>query len=102
MLLTYFCHIPLGSGGGWNQSLSLDCKYDKNLQIIDESYDSDIGKLYSTGCSLAHSWMGGFSCHTSLVPDTKTPDLKWVGYGGFGGGGGGCQGGGGGGGYIGE
>ena len=47
--------------------------------------------------------MGGFSCHPSLFPDAdRLPDLKWVGYGGYGGGGGSCEGGGGGGGFIGE
>ena len=61
-------------------------------------------KLVATGCSYNHSWMGGFSCHPSLLPDTleKLPDFKWIGYGGFGGGGGSCEGGGGGGGFIGE
>ena len=93
----------LGSGGGWNQSLSANCQFEENMALIkmDESYNNS-QLLVATGCSLNHSWMGGFSCHQSLFPDLSLPDYKWVGAGGFGGGGGSCKGGGGGGGFIGK
>ena len=67
---------------------------------MDESFNHT-QLLVATGCSLNHSWMGGFSCHQSLFPDLSLPDYKWIGAGGFGGGGGSCKGGGGGGGFIG-
>ena len=92
-----------GSGGGWNQSLSANCQFEENMALIkmDESFNNS-QLLVATGCSLNHSWMGGFSCHQSLFPDLSLPDYKWVGAGGFGGGGGSCKGGGGGGGFIGK
>ena len=94
--------IILGTGGGWNQSLSGNCEYDQNLNTLQNESIPHSQFLVANGCSLNHSWMGGFSCHQSLFPDLSLPDYKWVGAGGFGGGAGGCRGGGGGGGFIGK
>ena len=83
--------------------MSANCQFEENMALIkmDESFNNS-QLLVATGCSLNHSWMGGFSCHQSLFPDLSLPDYKWVGAGGFGGGGGSCKGGGGGGGFIGK
>ena len=97
-----FVLILTGPGGGWNHSLSVNCKYDENADLISDDSGNSSQQVDATGCSLNHSWMGGFSCHPSLFPDLRLPDYKWVGFGGFGGGGGGCNGGGGGGGFIGK
>ena len=84
--------------------MSANCQYDENLVLIGNADDTmnNSQMLDTTGCSANHTWMGGFPCYESLMPDTSLPDYKWVGFGGFGGGGGGCKGGGGGGGFIGK
>ena len=82
--------------------MSDNCQYEQNVDKLQNESMNNSQLLVATGCSLNHSWMGGFSCHQSLFPDLSLPDYKWIGAGGFGGGGGGCKGGGGGGGFIGR
>ena len=77
----------LGSGGGWNSSLSHPANW---TQVYKEFWDPQINYSQPTGYSYDFSWMGGFPCsHFSQQ------------MGGFGGGGAGCRGGGGGGGFVG-
>ena len=76
----------LGSGAGWNASLSVSPNFTEAMGLL-----MDKQAVPPAGFSSDVSWMGGIRC----VEGSQQ-------FGGFGGGGAGCKGGGGGGGFVGK